>query len=92
MLLRAYASACHGRLLPDVIFRARPTGESKEGVPRLDLPPAEAGVPRFRGRFRRWDNAVRLQLHALAYDLANFMRTPALPKEVVHWSLTTLRA
>ena len=37
------------------------------------------------------DNAVRLQLHALAYDLANFMRTLALPKEVTHWSLTTLR-
>jgi len=38
------------------------------------------------------DNAVRLQLHALAYNLANFMRTLALPKEVEHWSLTTLRA
>ncbi len=38
------------------------------------------------------DNAVRLQLHALAYNFANFMRTLALPKEVEHWSLTTLRA
>jgi hypothetical protein len=37
------------------------------------------------------DNEVRLQLHALAYNLANFMRTLALPKEVEHWSLTTLR-
>ena len=37
------------------------------------------------------DNAVRLQLHALADNLANFMRTPALPKEVQHWSLTTFR-
>ncbi len=27
----------------------------------------------------------------LAYNLANFMRTLALPKEVEHWSLTTLR-
>jgi hypothetical protein len=26
-------------------------------------------------------NAVRLQLHALAYNLANFMRTIALPEE-----------
>ena len=41
--------------------------------------------PKFR------DNAVRLQLHALGYNLANFMRTLALPKEVEHWSLTTLR-
>ena len=40
-------------------------------------------------RFR--NNAVRLQLHALAYNLANFMRTLALPEEVEHWSLTTLR-
>jgi hypothetical protein len=37
------------------------------------------------------DNEVRLQLHALAYNLANFMRTLVLPKEVEHWSLTTLR-
>ena len=37
------------------------------------------------------DNAVRLQLHALAYNLANFMRTLALSREAEHWSLTTLR-
>ena len=36
-------------------------------------------------------NAVRLQLHALAYNLANFLRTLALPKAVKYWSLTTLR-
>jgi hypothetical protein len=36
-------------------------------------------------------NAVRLQLFVLAYNLANFMRTLALPKEIQHWSLTTLR-
>ena len=36
-------------------------------------------------------NAVRLQLHALAYNLANFLRTLALPDEVERWSLTTLR-
>ena len=37
------------------------------------------------------DNAIRLQPHALAYNLANFMRTLALPKEVEHWPPTTLR-
>jgi hypothetical protein len=37
------------------------------------------------------DNAARLQLHALAYNLANFMWALALPEEVEHWSLTTLR-
>ena len=37
------------------------------------------------------NNAVRLQLHALAYNLGNFLRTLALPEAVEHWSLTTLR-
>lgn len=37
------------------------------------------------------NNEVRLQLHALAYNLANFIRTLALPKEVEHRSLTTIR-
>ena len=36
-------------------------------------------------------NVVRLQLHALAYNLANFLRTLALPGEIAQWSLTTLR-
>ena len=41
---------------------------------------------------RRFDhNAVRLQLHALAYNLGNFMRTLALPDAVEQWSLTSLR-
>jgi len=37
------------------------------------------------------NDADRLQLHALAYNLANFRRTLALPKEVEHWSPTSLR-
>lgn len=36
-------------------------------------------------------NGVRLQLHALAYNLANFLRTLTLPETVSHWSMTTLR-
>ena len=36
-------------------------------------------------------NAVRLQLHALAYNLGNFMRTLAMPKIVETWSMTSLR-
>ena len=32
-----------------------------------------------------------LQLHALAYNLANFFRTLVLPDAVERWSLTTLR-
>ena len=36
-------------------------------------------------------NAVRLQLHALAYNLANFMRTLTLSEADAQWSLTSLR-
>jgi hypothetical protein len=36
-------------------------------------------------------NAVRLQLHALAYNLGNFMRTLAMPNTAEPWSLTSLR-
>jgi len=34
---------------------------------------------------------VRLQLHALAYNLANFLRTLTLPETVKQCSMTTLR-
>jgi Transposase DDE domain group 1 len=34
---------------------------------------------------------VRLQLHALAYNLGNFMRTLAMPKTTEPWSLISLR-
>ncbi len=37
------------------------------------------------------NNEVRLQLHVLAYNIGNFLRTLALPNEVEHWSMTTLR-
>jgi hypothetical protein len=36
-------------------------------------------------------NAVRLQLHALAYNIGNFIRTLAMPKTTETWSLTSLR-
>jgi hypothetical protein len=36
-------------------------------------------------------NAVRLQLHALAYNLGNFLRTLATPETIAEWSLTSLR-
>ncbi len=34
-------------------------------------------------------NAVRLQLHALAYNLDNFLRTLATPEPIKDWSLTS---
>jgi hypothetical protein len=36
-------------------------------------------------------NAVRLQLHVLAYNLGNFMRTLAMPQTAEPWSLTSLK-
>jgi hypothetical protein len=36
-------------------------------------------------------NAVRLQLHALAYNLGNFLRTLATPEPIENWSMTTLK-
>ena len=40
---------------------------------------------------RRCDLTVRLQLHALAYNLGNFLRTLATPEPIKDWSLTTLK-
>jgi hypothetical protein len=36
-------------------------------------------------------NAVRLQLHALADNLGNFLRTLATPEPIKDWSLTSLK-
>ena len=36
-------------------------------------------------------NAVRLQTHAVGYNLVNFLRTLTLPNWVSHWSMITLR-
>jgi Transposase DDE domain group 1 len=33
----------------------------------------------------------RLQLHALAFNLGNFLRTLTTPDRIKHWSLTTLK-
>ncbi len=42
-------------------------------------------------RLREPNNEVRLQLHALAYNPGNFMRTLAVAKAVAPWLLTMLR-
>ena len=34
---------------------------------------------------------MRLQLHALAYNLGNFLRTLATPDPIKGWSLTSLK-
>jgi hypothetical protein len=40
-------------------------------------------------RFR--DNEIRLQLHALSYNLATFLRCIDLPEAMANWSLTSLQ-
>jgi Transposase DDE domain group 1 len=47
------------------------------------------GLPLPCRRFK--DNAARLQLFALAYNLANFLRQLVLPRPIRGWTLTTLR-
>jgi hypothetical protein len=37
------------------------------------------------------NNEVRLQLHALAYDLATFLRCFELPEAMADWSMTSLQ-
>ena len=90
-----------GRLLPTVGFivtnlsrpdrrvvsfynqRGKAEQYIKEGKHAIDW--TRLSCQKFR------NNEVRLQLHALAYNLANFMRTLALPRSMARWSLTTLR-
>ncbi len=65
---------------------------NQRGKAEQDIKEGKNTIKRTRLSCRRFrDNAVRLQLHALAYNLGNFMRTLALPKEVEHWSLTMRR-
>ncbi|MGB0439096.1 MAG: transposase, partial [Paracoccaceae bacterium] len=38
------------------------------------------------------DNEVRLQLHALAYNLGSFLQRAELPEEIADWSLTSIQS
>jgi Transposase DDE domain group 1 len=59
-------------------------GTAEQWIRERRAPLDAAVVPRLPGR--RSPAAT-----ALAYDLANFLRTLALPDAVAQWSLTTLR-
>jgi hypothetical protein len=39
----------------------------------------------------KWTSAGRLQLHALVYNLGNFLRTLATPEPIKDWSLAFMR-
>jgi hypothetical protein len=90
-----------GELYPRVGFIARNLARPAERVNPFynQRGTAEQWIKEGRGAIK-WTrlsrgtfaaNAVRLQLHALAYNLGNFMRTLAMPKAAELWSLTSLR-
>ena len=72
-----------GRLQPRTHIRPKVTFQIKEGKNAVKW--TKLSCRTFK------DNQTRLQLFALAYNLANFLRRLALPRDVKHWSLTTLR-
>ncbi len=55
------------------------------------LSPISRVIGSTRSRSVAHANVVRLQLHALAYNLGNFLRPLAIPAAIEQWSLTSLR-
>jgi hypothetical protein len=78
--LRRYAQQTSGGPLK-IRFHCMAPQRGGQGHHRLD----RLSCRRFAA------NAVRLQLHALAHILGNFLRTLAVSDEVQQWSMTTLR-
>jgi hypothetical protein len=91
----------HGELFPRVGFivtnlrlKSRNVVEfyNKRGTCEQWIKEGKNAIKWTRLSCRSFDaNAVRLQLHALAYNLGNFLRTLAIPETIAQWSLTTLR-
>ena len=87
-------------------YRAKSWSKARRVVAKVEFHPGEL-FPRVaeqhikEGKYAlKWTrlscmrfaaNAIRLQLHALAYNLANFLRTLATPAVIEAWSLTSLR-
>ena len=65
---------------------------NQRGTAEQHIKEGKNAIVRTRLSCRKFqNNAVRLQLHALAYNLGNCMRTLALPEAVNHWSPTSLK-
>jgi hypothetical protein len=65
---------------------------NRRGTAEQWIKEGKNAVKRAKLSCRRFkDNAARLQLFALAYNLANFLRQLVLPKPIKGWTLTTLR-
>jgi hypothetical protein len=68
------------------------TFDNQRGTAGQHIKQSKSGVTwTHPSRMQFAANAMRLQLHSQAYNLANFLQTPALPEEVKCWLLTTLR-
>jgi hypothetical protein len=90
-----------GELVPRVGFivtnMSRPAERvvafyNKRGTCEQWIKEGKAAINWTRLSFRTFAaNAVRLQLHALAYNLGNFLRTLATPEPIRDWSLTSLK-
>ena len=75
----------------DALRSHQPSGNNVSGVHLFYLAPSLA-IKLTRLSCRAFAaNAVRLQLHALAYNLGNFLRTLATPEPIKDWSLTSLK-
>jgi hypothetical protein len=65
---------------------------NKRGTAEQWIKEGKAAIKWMRLSCRSFSaNAVRLQLHALAYNIGNFLRTLATPEPIQDWSLTSLR-
>jgi len=90
-----------GELFPKVGFMITNMPMDPDWVVRFYNQRGTAGQHIKEGKYAfRWtrlsckrlrDNEVRLQLHALAYNLATFLRCIELPEAMADWSLTSLQ-
>jgi hypothetical protein len=72
-----------------ILLRFQPASDPVEGA---NSEPSAFAIKWTRLSCRTFAaNAVRLQLHALAYNLGNFLRTLATPEPIKDWSLTSLK-
>ena len=78
-----------GELFPRVGFIVTNLSYSSKNIVRFynQRGTCEQWIKEGKGAIK-W---TRLQLHALAYNLGNFLRTLAIPEAIEKWSLTSLR-
>ena len=80
------------RLLPTHCLSAGRRLLNKRGTCEQGIKEGKGAIKWTRLSFRTFvANAVRLQLHALAYNVGNFLRTLAAPEPIKDWSLSSLK-